>query len=214
MYTTTLCVVLLQTLTMTHMLPMSAPIRTAEELNQMIDPVFQSEQDENQLESKKIVAKSVYNTVIRVTTTPCQSGMQRVKEGGPCVTRYTGSGPVFDEEFQLSILKGITGGGRRPTSSKHRNRHRTTTTPIPSTTTAIETAAPTTWGLPPTAAENVENEGEYGGHVTHENKYFFFHEEEISTDSATARVTPTALTFFLLTTAFTYYFFATACNLE
>src|SRR5438105_3865119 len=93
---TLLLLIFLQSLTMTVMSPISSlDSLSSSNLDLLLDPVFQTEQDNLELESKRVVPKSVYNTVIRVTSPPsCQPGTQRAKEGGPCVTKYGGAGPV------------------------------------------------------------------------------------------------------------------------
>lgn len=159
--TTAILFILLQTLTNTHMSPLSAPTKTS--LDLLLDPIFQSEQEE-QLETRAGVPRSVYNTVIRVTSTPCLPGTQRVKAGGDCVPRYSSSGPVLDEEYKLSILKGITSLGgitRRPHNNKHnRHRHRTTTM-RPATTTIMTTTLEPTEPPTHTPPTSERNQGEY-----------------------------------------------------
>jgi len=125
-------IILSQIITLTHMLPVESRYRRLD-LDLLLDPVHQEMQSDD-LEDKRVVPKSVYHTQLRLTTeSPCNSGSQRAKEGGPCLRINSSQGSLLDEKFLSSVLKDIhitrQGGRRKP--NRNRNRSTTTTTEVP-----------------------------------------------------------------------------------
>jgi hypothetical protein len=128
---TMLLVTLCQILTITHMLPLESPSsRRRSELDLLLDPVHQEQLEE--LETKRVFPKSVYNTGLRVTTeSPCNVGTQRAKEGGPCLRINSSQGSFIDEKYLSSVLKNLPTIRQEALSNnrnRNRNRHRTRTT--------------------------------------------------------------------------------------
>ena len=102
-----------------------------------IDPVHQAEQNE-ELEDKKVVAKSVFNIPVRSPPSRCPPGHEKLANGD-CAQLIRGNGGAVgvSEGAQTELLKEFY--GKRPKPS--RNRHRRPTTTM-STTQGTNPAAP------------------------------------------------------------------------
>lgn len=136
------------------------------QLDLLLDPVHQAEfGDDEPLESKRVVAKSVFDMVLRTPAPPttstsrCPPGTQSPFEGGPCIKKSTDPVALVDQSFLLDTLRGLhkdgalfsTPGGPR-TKKRRPGRpggSRTTTTPTPTTTTTPPPATPSTITVSP-----------------------------------------------------------------
>ncbi|CAL8141457.1 unnamed protein product [Orchesella dallaii] len=124
----------------------------------LIDPIHQAEYGDEELESKKVVAKSVFDMVLRTPPPPtssytrCPPGTQSPFEGGPCITKSTDPVAFVDQSFLLDTLRGLTkdgvllgGGSTRTRRPGGNNRRRPLGRPkIPLTPASITTATTTT----------------------------------------------------------------------
>ncbi|CAL8135821.1 unnamed protein product [Orchesella dallaii] len=115
----------------------------------IIDPIQQAEYGDEELESKKVVPKSIFDMVLRTPTPPtsskCPPGTQNAFEGGKCIKKRTEPVAYVDHSFLLDTLRGLTkdgvllGGGatrtRRPGGNNRRRlnaRPKITSTSSPS----------------------------------------------------------------------------------
>ena len=98
-------------------------------INLYIDPVHQAEQNNDELESKKVVAKSVFNIPVRSPPSRCPPGHEKLANGD-CAQLIRGNGGAagVSEGAQTELLKEFY-SKRKPT----RNRHRRPTTTMSTT---------------------------------------------------------------------------------